>query len=320
MKKSILVIALAATMAAPAAMAAPTVYGNIHLSINDIDSNDDITMGSNTSAIGVKGSEDLGDGLKAIYKAEFQVDAADGTASKAGKDERTFGQRDIFVGLKGGMGTVKVGMLSSNYKQMGGKVDSLYRTPVEGRGLIHTQSGLHGGSGSITSGRSSNILQYASPKMGGLQLVVNTTLSNSEDETTGAGIRWSNKSITAYADWIDMQGPVLGETESAVKIGGKFSTKAFHVAAQYEDTEDLKGFNYIHLNAGFNINKNNSIQATIGTAEHINDANEDTESFALAYNHQLSKMTNVYVAYGDKSSDDATNEDSALAFGIRKKF
>ena len=35
MKKSILAIAVAATMAAPAAvMAAPTVYGNVHLSLN----------------------------------------------------------------------------------------------------------------------------------------------------------------------------------------------------------------------------------------------------------------------------------------------
>ena len=87
MNKSILAIAvttaMAAAMAAPAAIAAPTVYGNVHLSINaadnDIPDNDnEITMSSNTSTIGVKGSEDLGDGLKAIYKVEFQVGIAEG--------------------------------------------------------------------------------------------------------------------------------------------------------------------------------------------------------------------------------------------------
>ena len=82
MKKSILAIAVAATMAAPAAMAAPTVYGNVHLSIVDLDSLNNLVMTSNTSAIGVKGSEDLGDGLKAIYKVEFQLDA---TGSKIGR-------------------------------------------------------------------------------------------------------------------------------------------------------------------------------------------------------------------------------------------
>ena len=186
MKKSIITIALAATIAAPVAvMAAPTVYGNIHLTVVDVDSNDNLDLTSNTSSIGIKDSEDLGDGMKAIYKMEFQVNPADGGAG-------ALTNRDQFVGLKGGMGTVKFGTMSSNYKQKGGKVDSLYRTPVEGRGLIHTQSRLHNGR-DINRGRMTNAVQYSSPKMGGIQLVVNTSVSNSEDETVGAGLRWANK-------------------------------------------------------------------------------------------------------------------------------
>lgn len=326
MKKSILAIAVAATMAAPAAvMAAPTVYGNINLTIVDLDTNDNIDLTSNTSAIGVKGSEDLGDGLKAIYKMEFQVNP---TGDDGNGDALT--NRDQFVGLKGGMGTVQVGAFSSNYKQKGGKVDSLYRTPVEGRGFLHTQSRLHNGR-AINRGRMTNALQYSSPKLGGIQLVANTTFSNSDEETFGVGLRYETKAILAYIDWIDAQpgtaitgnGPATS-TESAVKVGGKFKTKAFHVAAQYEDAEDLTGFNYIHVNAGFNINKNNSIQATVGTAEHISNSNADTDSFALAYIHSLSKMTMVYVAYGDTSDDltvaQGSKENDAFALGIRKKF
>ena len=334
MKKSILAIAVvAASVAAPAAMAAPTVYGNIHLTIVDRDTNENIDLTSNTSAIGVKGSEDLGDGMKAIYKMEWQVDVADG-GKESGTGTAGLVKRDQFVGLKGGMGTVKLGTFSSNYKQKGGKVDSLYRTPVEGRGMIHTQSRLHNGR-DINRGRITNALSYTSPKMGGISLVVNTTLSNNEEETTGAGLRWSNKSIMAYVDWIDAQpGNAANNcglaanptctTESAVKVGGSFKTKAFHVGGQFEDAEDLTGFNYIHVNGGFNINKNNSVEVTVGTAEHITDTARDTESFAVAYNHKLSKMTNVYVAYGDVSDDvvdpTASKEDNVLAFGIKKKF
>ena len=334
MKKSILAIAVAATMAAPAAMAAPTVYGNVHLSIVDLDSADNIFMNSNTSSLGVKGSEDLGDGLKAIYKVEFQVDAADGVKGSkttdfttladgdvSVTDSSTIGQRDIFVGLKGGMGTVKLGLMSSNYKQMGGKVDSLYRPPAEGRGLIHTQSGLHGGSGKITTGRQSNTLQYSSPKMGGAQLVANTTFSGADEETTGVGVRWSNKSILVYADWISMDdGSGTANTEAATKAGVKFSNKAFFIGGQFETAEDLKAYNYIHVNGGWIINSNNIITATVGTASHITDDAMDTTGLALAYDHKLSKMTDVYVAYLDKSSDTAAIEDSALALGIRKKF
>ncbi len=338
MKKSILAIAVAATMAAPAAMAAPTVYGNIHLSINDIDSNDDLSLDSNTSAIGVKGSEDLGDGLKAIYKAEWQMDPAGGGSAGASGGLKS---RDQFVGIKGGMGTLKLGTMSTNYKQKGGKVDSLYRTPVEGRGLIHTQSNLHNGK-AINRGRMTHGLQYTSPKMGGISLVANTTFSDDEDETIGVGIRYETKAFMVYVDWIDAQ-PITSavladaidagiitdeeanpninnDTESAVKVGGKFTSKAFHVAAQYEAAEDLTGYDYIHLNAGFNIDKNNSIQATYGMASHVESSEGDTDGIAIAYNHQLSKMTNVYVAYGDRSSDTNELEDSAFALGIRKKF
>jgi predicted porin len=326
MKKSILAIAVAATMAAPAAMAAPTVYGNIHLTIHQFDKSDgtgagtngNLNMASHTSSIGAKGSEDLGNGLKAIYKAEFQL-AADGDSANG--DALT--QRDVFAGLKGGWGTVKVGAFSSNYKQYGGKVDSLYRTPAEGRGFIQTQSSqLHGGRGT-NRGRMTNQLAYTTPTMGGFSLVANVTTSDSDDETTGVGLRWSNKSFLVYGDWIDTTptGVVsTNTTESAMKIGGKWSGKAFFVAAQVEDTEDLTDYNFMHLNGGWLINANNILTATYGTKGHVNDSNLDTAGLALAYDHKLSKMTDVYVAYMDKSSDTAALEDSAFALGIRKKF
>lgn len=327
MKKSLLVIAVAATMAAPAAMAAPTVYGNVHLSIQQFDKSDgtgagtagNLNMGSNTSAIGVKGSEDLGDGLKAIYKVEFQLNA-DGDGG--GGDALT--QRDVFVGIKGGMGTVKLGALSSNYKQKGGKVDALYRTPVEGRGFIQTQSRLHNGR-ATNRGRMTNQLQYSSPKMGGMQLVANTTFSDSDDETLGLGLRYETKNILAYIDYIDTvpggAAVITGTgTESAVKVGAKYSAKAFFVAGQYEAAEDVTGNDYIHLNGGYNINKNNAVILTYGTASHVADSALDTAGLALAFNHKMSKMTNVYVAFGDRSSDTAAAEDSVFALGIRKKF
>ena len=90
MKKSIIASAVAAGMLATgAAQADPQVYGIINLFVSSYgDDHYGDTSGdpgaivktkepvllSNTSAIGVKGSEDLGNGLKAIYKLEWQVD------------------------------------------------------------------------------------------------------------------------------------------------------------------------------------------------------------------------------------------------------
>ena len=134
MKKSLIATAVGAGMlAAGAAQAQPTVYGILSFSIdtyNDahfagdgdgtIVKADSPEMKSQTSAIGVKGSEDLGGNLKAIYKAEFKIKPFDGNEALE--------RRDIWAGLKGGWGKVAFGTMSTNYKQMGGKLDPLYKT------------------------------------------------------------------------------------------------------------------------------------------------------------------------------------------------
>ncbi|MBT8120460.1 MAG: porin [Gammaproteobacteria bacterium] len=346
MKKSILAIAVAATMAAPAAIAAPTVYGNVHLSLNQADNDipdakNNLSVSSNTSALGVKGSEDLGDGLKAIYKLEFGVTIGPKPTTDPDSDYLTGGEsavgaltgRDQFVGLKGGFGAIKFGTMSSNYKQMGGKVDPLYRTPLEGRGFLQTQSSaLHGGRG-MNRGRQTHTAQYVSPKMAGIQLVANTTFSGSEDETSGIGIRWSNKAFLVYADYITGRTSTTTgditcvspacETEAATKVGGKFSAKAFSVAAQYESAEDRTGADYAFLAGTFNINANNAISLTYGMQDRKEASgapDDDSTGVALLYNHKMSKMTNVYVGYGARA-EDADNEDvSMITAGIRKKF
>lgn len=316
MKKSLLTIAAAATMVAPAiVMADATLYGNVHLSINDFDSAAELDMTSNTSAIGVKGSEALGDGLKAIYKAEFQLDSAEG-GFNGGSTGDALTQRDTFVGLKGGMGTVKFGTFSSNYKQLGGKVDPLYRTRLEARGFLSTQNSmLHGGRG-ITRGRSTNTLQYTSPKMGGAQLVLNTTISGAAEETSGIGVRWSNKNILAFVDHIK------NDDADSTKIGGRYKTKAFSVGGQFEMADDGAGgeVDRIFLSGMYNINKNNAIIVTAGQVDA--DTADNATGFAVAFNHKLSKMTNVYVGFGDRSDDDGIvgGEDDLFTAGIKKKF
>ena len=361
MKKSILAIAVAATMAAPAAvMAAPTVYGNVHLSLNQADNDvpgadNNLKVSSNTSAIGVKGSEDLGDGLKAIYKLEFNVligGPADPIPDTGGLYGGSFSTgvsigdlvgRDQFFGLKAGWGALKFGTMSSNYKQMGGKVDPLYRTPLEGRGFLQTQSSaLHGGKG-INRGRQTHTAQYVSPKFAGIQLVANTTFSGSNDETSGIGLHWSSKKWLAYVDYISGQTGSAAfcgtgttcTTEAATKIGGQFSNKHVQASLQYEAAEDRTGSDFIFAAGTWKINKNNQLILTAGqqTRKVVSGAaSNDSMGYALAYNHNLSKMTNVYVGYGAVSNDlnyDAaveandplsTGDYSMLTAGMRVKF
>ncbi len=321
MKKRFLVAAMAATLVSPlAANAAATVYGNVHLSLDSFDddnsattADDNIQMNSNTSAIGVKGKEDLGGGMSALYKIEFQI----------APDERNTNitDRDQWVGLKGAMGTVKFGTMSSNYKQTGGKVDPMYRTQLEGR-ASGAQSRLHNGAG-IERGRSTNTLQYSSPKMGGMQIVFNTTFSGNDDETMGLGIRYKAKGVFAYFDYIDMDADGLGAgtvTESAMKIGGSFSMDAITLGLQHEMTADLLGEDTTFLSAKFALNDNDSVALTFASASADVAGQLDGSGFAIMYDHKMSKRTNVYVGYGTEDFNDDDLDNSDLTLGIRHKF
>jgi len=359
MKKSILTMAMAALLTAPVvSIAAPTVYGNIHISLNQAGNDiagaeNNLTLSSNTSAIGVKGSEDLGDGVKAIYKVEFQINLLEPATTLPSNDPVDFapreGQgdlegRDQFAGIKFSVGILKAGTMSTNYKQTGEKVDPLYRTPLEARGFLKMQSAaLHDTRRGINRGRQTNTLQYVSPNMAGVRVVANTTFSGSNDETSGIGIRWQNKTWLVYADWIDSQtGDVTNDglavakcdtttncsVESAYKYGGSYRSKDYFVSLQYEAAENRTGGNYLFGSAYYNFNKNNQIIFSAGqysAKDSVTDS--DSKGYALAYNHKMSKLTNLYVGYGVKSAakDISTGLSNAgdelmLTIGARKKF
>lgn len=362
MKKSILFIALATVLSAPAvSIAAPTVYGNIHISLNQAGNDvpgaeNNLTLSSNTSAIGVKGSEDLGDGVKAIYKVEFQVNLLEPATTLPSNDpvdsapregQGDLEGRDQFAGIKLGIGIFKAGTMSTNYKQTGEKVDPLYRTPLEARGFLKMQSAvLHDTRRGINRGRQTNTLQYVSPNMSGVRVVANTTFSGSNDETNGIGIRWQNKTWLVYADWINSQTGDLNDAtdpgksvakcdattncsvESAYKYGGSYKTKDFFVSLQYEAAENRTGANYLFGSAYYNFNKNNQIIFTAGQYRAKDSTTvSDSKSYALAYNHKMSKLANLYVGYGVKSSDKGIStglsnagDESMLTMGVRKRF
>jgi len=363
MKKTFLMVAqlviLTTALAAPvASVAAPTVYGDIHGSLNQADNDivgadNNRTLSSNYSAIGVKGSEDLGDGTKAIYKIEFQVnildpattapsnDPVDGTPLEGSGDVEG---RDQFAGIKWNLGIFQVGTMSTNYKLTGEKVDPLYRTPLEARGFLKTQSAvLHDSRRGINRGRQTNTLQYVSPDMDGVMIVANTTFSGSDGETNGIGIRWQNQSWLVYADWIDSQtgdlsndGQSVDEcntttnctVESAYKVGGSYQSKSFFVALQYEASEDLTGADYIYGSTYYSFNKNNQIIFTAGQYSAKDTiTNSDSKGYALAFNHKMSRLANLYVGYGLKSSDknistglSNAGDESMITLGVRKRF
>jgi predicted porin len=132
------------------------------------------SMDSSNSYIGFRGSEDLGNGLKAIFQLEGAVGVDDGTLPKG-----VLFNRDTYVGLTGGFGTIK----------MGGRMDTVYKTLADRIGFFGASSGnsvsasnilAQGAFGSSNAERfherPNNTVMYASPDMAGFQALVGYSL------------------------------------------------------------------------------------------------------------------------------------------------
>jgi predicted porin len=260
-----------------------TVFGHLDTSIDMVDveepgfSIDDTNLHCTTCSIGFKGSEDLGNGLKAIFKLDFQFNMTErGGESSSGNSEDTirdeygsptsystslfeelaprFGSendtdaitdRDQWLGLAGGFGQIRIGTISTVYKSHGAMLDPLYRTSLQAREHGLMSNYFHSGAGEEANGRATNTFRYDSPNFSGFKVGAHYTLDNNEgdgedDNPFGIGGSYENGGILVFADYITNDGGNANPNGdiSAWKIGGKFSMDAFAVMAQYEDAEE----------------------------------------------------------------------------------
>ena len=131
-------------------------------------------MDSSNSYIGFRGSEDLGNGYKAIFQLEGAVGVDDGTLPKG-----VLFNRDTFVGLSGGFGTFK----------LGGRMDTVYKTLADRIGFFGVASGnsvsasnilAQGAFGSSNAERfherPNNTAMYSTPDLAGFQALVGYSL------------------------------------------------------------------------------------------------------------------------------------------------
>ena len=175
MNKKLIAAAIAAAFAAPAAYADATLYGKMHASIDQIDyessGEDNYEVNSRASRLGFKGSEDLGNGMSAFFKLEYESDITEGDSLSG---------RDQYIGIKmERFGKLTFGTTSTAYKSPGSKIDVFYRTNLQSR-TIGLQSNLHSGKGEEGHGRATNTIGYNSPNWSGFGLQATYTLDSTE--------------------------------------------------------------------------------------------------------------------------------------------
>ncbi len=173
MKKKLIAVAIATAFAAPAFAdnSNVEVYGKVFLDMESVKTS--ATTGtnptslnrvaSNASRLGVKGKEDLGDGLNAIWQYELEMDAAGNSATGGlGKS------RNSNLGLAGGFGTAFLGIWDTPYKVAHNKIELFDNTTFGSATNVIGRS--YAGKDVNFNDRHGSSFQYWSPKMEGFQV------------------------------------------------------------------------------------------------------------------------------------------------------
>ena len=360
MNKKLIAAAIAAAVAAPVASAADTtLYGKAHLSIQSNDfgnGGENYTLNSNASRIGIKGSEDLGDGLKVIFGYEMGYEMSHGGRSPWGYVNNVTGEkeyaasfltaRNSYLGLSGGFGTILAGRHDTPMKiafYAAGN-DNMVDTVADFNKIGFTERRLN------------NAIAYVSPNFSGLTVAaaivpgegskitssdifhIKGDAGESPAVTAGNGYKPSEKDKAhhlsdAYSLGMMYAGGGLKagagyEVATSDFTGGADDLKTWQVGAsytlgditlgaQYENNSGLMESDIWGISGKVNFG-NNYVVVNYGEKDP-DGGNNDVTAFGFGVGHKFSKRTQVYAAYGDQD-DDAGGDANAFALGMIHTF
>jgi len=324
MHKKLVAIAVAAVMT-PAAMAETTLYGSVHMDIRSDDTNRSVN--SNGSKLGIKGFENLGDGLKAIFQYEMHYT---GTDSSTAIDAAL----DSFVGLQGNFGAFLVGRHNTPAKvayYLAGN-DHMDDTIADFNEVGFTEV------------RANNAIAYMPPKVSGFQFALAVAPGEGDDEdglvdnySTGltyesGGLRFS----AGYESLADTNnGMEANKDNKMFQLGGSYRVGNLTVGAQYEDTKNHKAHRNnaddhdsadvtvwgIAAQAEFGNNTfvtNYGIKDVNITWDQAPESNVEIRTLSLGVKHAFGKRTTAYVAY--RNQEKPENTEDVIALGMIHVF
>jgi predicted porin len=305
--RNALFMAIAIACGSSLSASANEVYGDIRLSVNNINAGtgSNVSEDNNASRIGLKGSYDMGNGFTALYHVQLGLNADTSTAGDV------ITRRFAFAGLKGGFGTALFGTLSSPYKMAGLKVDPFYDT-VAGAGLAGATYGLSG----FTNGFFDNVVAYITPTMNGFHAnavaVIDDTTA--DEHSYNWGVTYDNGSLNVSVQLLDVNSATPANEQKATRLAASYKSGSWKVGGSFEkvDTSTVDT-DYMYLSSVFNMNKKTSIAASYG------DVESNGSGYNLGVFHKLFKKTTLYALYS-KVDYDASADRKTFSIGLSQKF
>ncbi|MCM5682054.1 porin [Schlegelella sp. S2-27] len=316
MKKSLLALAVLGAFAGTAsAQSNVTLYGRVDLSVARNIGTDYWQMQNGSgSRLGVRGAEDLGGGLKAIFNIEHRFNADTGELTTA-----KFWHGRSYVGLAGGFGEVRFGRdytPSFLFVELAADPWGFDTVATPGTGLR----------GSIEPVRKDNSINYSSPNWGGFRIHGQWSM----DEVPGNDTNGTWGFAATYA-----AGPLsfgLGYDKSADEDGTWLIGTAAYDFGMFKLIGAL-GQGRTAGAAGVDGDKMRDYHiaatAPIGAGELRGSYNRLTNrdadvkvmnKFSVGYHYPMSKRTTVYTDLARDSADHIDDNKWGFDVGIKHNF
>lgn len=284
-----------------------------------------------TSALGVKGDEDLGDGLKASYLMELAINADSDTA---GTGQAANGaNRQSYVGLDGAFGGIKIGRQYTPSFNAFASVDP---------------SGVSGFNGYlyINGYQKSNGFYYTSPSLSGFNLILGMHEGENAESSKGNGSTFgatynggplyasitqetTTKSTTAVGlTSTNLVGSTTAGENKLQTIAATYDlgvAKIGVIRESIDSSSDSSEVTATHFSVAVPMGSF-TLGAIVGNGSYTTNASSatsvDMTSVGITADYAMSKRTKVYFRYGETTDKVTTGieKSNTVAIGLFHSF
>ena len=287
----------------------PTVYGKLWISVESQDtaSGTEVDMVSNASRLGIKGSMDFGEGIEAIYQAEYEIDPVDGTADES--KDRTFKQRNSFVGLKGSVGTIFLGKHDTATKKSQKKIDLFNDLAGDIKNILQGEN------------RMSDLVGYTTPKINGFSATFNAikgTEGLGDDrigDSTSTSISYDSENFYIA---LAFDSELKGYDSTRLTLQIPFNRSQLGIMFQ-----DSKKLSTGVEEDGYVISFSQKVgdKGTLKFQQAESDMKLDSgKQFSFGYDYKLSSKAKAFFFFTDLSGDNTSKEKEITGIGFEYKF
>jgi predicted porin len=318
MKKSLIALAAIGFVGAAAAQSSVTLYGVADIWVGKPEGGK-IQAGSGGvtgSRWGIKGSEDLGGGLKAVFNFEQGIDLGNGATQNFAAGGASGFTRQATVGLEGGFGAVKLGQNWTAFDDIYGSANSGFDSALSAsRGVWKNYWAYSNG-----NTNSNAQIYYATPVIAGFSGALSTKLpgneSAAEKKHVATHIKYENGPIYAGLGYEKDYGPVVLNN---FLLNGSYDLGSVKLLGSYYQTKtpNLNNSKVTSYQIGADIPVSAALTVSIGYASSKQTNTASATGFGIAAAYTLSKRTTVY---GGLRSTNAAAKSDLWAVGVNHKF